>query len=548
MKRKLCSIILTLAMTASLLAGCASEKTSVGTENNAQSSAGQVQQENGSEEAVAEVTTYPIDTDTTFTYWGVLNGNVSANFNSLGDTEIAKMWQENTGVTIEFQHPTAGQDKEQFNLIIADGNYPDFWHYTWSNSSTYPGGPEKAIADGVILDLTDLINNYCPNLKAYLEANPDVDKQVKTDSGKYYCFPSIKEIDEGCTCMGPMIRKDILDDLRLELPETIEEWHDVLTAFKENGVEIPLSWYYPDKGRTFGYAWGTPETFVVDDGKCVYGPSKAAYKDYLTTMKQWYQEGLLNPDMFSGGEDLTNTMLASGKIGATMAWTGGTLQTVTLLQRPENPDYELSACKWPVLNKGDKPMYGFRNTKFFDGGIAIGGTCKDPVLAAKVLDYGYSEDGYMMFNFGKEGISYTMEDGKPVYTDIIKNNEDGWPVGQAMAKYIMACYNGPFVQSGDYQLQYFNIDEARDAMYTWNDCGSDETTLPTISPTEEESVEYATIINEMNTYVEEMTSKFILGTEDIESGFDKYIETLNQLGLERATEIMNNALERFNNR
>lgn len=126
MKRKLCSIILTLAMTASLLAGCASEKTSVGTENNAQSSAGQVQQENGSEEAVAEVTTYPIDTDTTFTYWGVLNGNVSANFNSLGDTEIAKMWQENTGVTIEFQHPTAGQDKEQFNLIIADGNYPDF--------------------------------------------------------------------------------------------------------------------------------------------------------------------------------------------------------------------------------------------------------------------------------------------------------------------------------------------------------------------------------------------------------------------------------------
>ena len=193
-------------------------------------------------------------------------------------------------------------------------------------------------------------------------------------------------------------------------------------------------------------------------------------------------------------------------------------------------------------------MSGFRNTKFFDGGIAIGGTCKDPVLAAKVLDYGYSEDGYMMFNFGKEGISYTMEDGKPVYTDIIKNNEDGWPVGQAMAKYIMACYNGPFVQSGDYQLQYFNIDEARDAMYTWNDCGSDETTLPTISPTEEESVEYATIINEMNTYVEEMTSKFILGTEDIETGFDKYIETLNQLGLERATEIMNNALERFNNR
>ena len=80
-----------------------------------------------------------------------------------------------------------------------------------------------AMADGVILDLTDLINEYCPNLKAYLEANPDVDRQVKMDSGKYYVFPSVKEIDEGCTCMGPMLRKDLLDKLGLEVPETIDE-------------------------------------------------------------------------------------------------------------------------------------------------------------------------------------------------------------------------------------------------------------------------------------------------------------------------------------
>ena len=119
---------------------------------------------------------------------GEINGSVSANFNSLGDTEIGKDWQKNTGVTIEFQHPTAGQATEQFNLIIADGDYPDLWHRNWSSSSTYPGGPEKAMADGVILDLTDLINEYCPNLKAFLEANPDVDRQVKTDSGKYYVF------------------------------------------------------------------------------------------------------------------------------------------------------------------------------------------------------------------------------------------------------------------------------------------------------------------------------------------------------------------------
>ena len=53
-----------------------------------------------------ETTTYPMDTDAKFVYWGEINGSVSANFNSLGDTEIGKDWQKNTGVTIEFQHPT----------------------------------------------------------------------------------------------------------------------------------------------------------------------------------------------------------------------------------------------------------------------------------------------------------------------------------------------------------------------------------------------------------------------------------------------------------
>ena len=41
--------------------------------------------------AMAEETTYPMDTDATFVYWGELNGSVSANFNSLADTEIGKL-------------------------------------------------------------------------------------------------------------------------------------------------------------------------------------------------------------------------------------------------------------------------------------------------------------------------------------------------------------------------------------------------------------------------------------------------------------------------
>ncbi len=498
----------------------------------------------------AEETSYPLNSDETLVFWGALNANVSANFSNLGDTEIGKQWQEQTGVTIEFEHPPVGQETEQFNLLIADGNYPDLWQQSWNNPNIYPGGPEKAIEDGVILDLTEIIDKYCPNLKAYLKANPEVDKQVKTDSGKYYIFPCIKENDEMCSVCGPMIRADWLEELGLEVPETIDEWHDVLLAFKEKkGATAPLTWYWPDKGRTFTYAWGTPQnTFVIDDGKCVYGPAKPEYKDFLTTMNEWYEEGLLDPDLFAGGDDLTNTKITNGRSGATVSWAGGGMQTATTLAQEEDPDFRLVATKWPVLEKGATAEYANLSNRLTDGSVAIGGTCKDPILAAKVLDYGYSEAGNKMFNYGVEGVSYTEDSGEPVYTDEILNNPDGWPISQAMGKYIMACYNGPFVQDWGYQTQYFQLPEAREAMSIWGETNAREHTIPVLLPTEEESSEYASIINDINTYVDEMSAKFIMGTEDIESGFDTYIDTLNQMGLERVTEIQNAALERYENR
>ena len=68
-----------------------------------------------------------------------------------------------------------------------------------------------------------------------------------------------------------------------------------------------------------------------------------------------------------------------------------------------------------------------------------------------------------------------------------------------------------------------------------------------VTPTAEESEEYSTIMNEVETYRDEMTNKFILGTESLDN-FDQYVETLNSLGLQRAIEIEDAALERYNER
>ena len=61
--------------------------------------------------------------------------------------------------------------------------------------------------------------------------------------------------------------------------------------------------------------------------------------------------------------------------------------------------------------------------------------CEDIELAMRVLDYAYSEEGYMYYNFGTEGETYTLdEEGKPVYTDLIMKDPDG--INNALDKYI----------------------------------------------------------------------------------------------------------------
>ena len=97
----------------------------------------------------------------------------------------------------------------------------------------YPGGPEKAIKDGVIIPLNDIFKEYCPNITKYLAENPDIDKMIKTDDGNYFAFPFIRGEDKLCYTVGGFVRQDWLEELGMEVPATVDEWHDVLTAFKK---------------------------------------------------------------------------------------------------------------------------------------------------------------------------------------------------------------------------------------------------------------------------------------------------------------------------
>ena len=83
--------------------------------------------------------------------------------------------------------------------------------------------------------------------------------------------------------------------------------------------------------------------------------------------------------------------------------------------------------KYPVLHRGDLPEFVNQNYAYYpDTSVALSAQCRDVEAAARLLDYGYSQEGHMLYNFGIEGVSYTMEDGYPRYTELITNNPQGY--------------------------------------------------------------------------------------------------------------------------
>lgn len=89
----------------------------------------------------------------------------------------------------------------------------------------------------MLLDLTDLLQEYVPDYYREFVTNPNWVKFATTDDGTIgaiYCFNAV----ELGLSSGNFIRQDWLDELGLEAPVTIDDYHDVLTAFKEDRKSV----------------------------------------------------------------------------------------------------------------------------------------------------------------------------------------------------------------------------------------------------------------------------------------------------------------------
>ena len=481
------------------------------------------------------------------TFWKELDTGVSQIAPSENETQFTKWLEEDTGIDVEFIHPPAGQGSEKFNLMIASGELPDIIQYNLSKTSE---GAETLVKNGYVYPLTeDFLKSYMPNYWKRLQEDEELRKSVKLNDGTYYAVSNWREADNMTVFAGAMIRQDWLDEHGLPMPQTISDWYVTLKAFKEKkGAVAPFTTSSTGAfgNGVFSGAYNTTLNFYQRDGKITHGVMDASFKDFLIEMKKWYDEGLIDADFASANQEQCNTKMLTGKSGVTFGMIGSGMGT--LLAAAPDASYKLVAAPYPSLEKGGKSEFGHKTSRYNEPCYMISGTSKNKEIAARLLDYGYSEEGNMLYNFGKEGVSYDIVDGIPTFNDRIYKNDEGLSPTQALSKYTHCTFQGPSMFDQRFFKQQYMYDEQKDAIDVWADTNAkDHVIVDYNAATAEEQSEISKYLTDINIHISENVTKFIMGIRPI-SEYDTFIKELKGLKIDRVIELKQAAYDRYNER
>lgn len=531
---KIIAFIITAAITLPVFTGCKND-------------------EKATSQSLDTVTTtdeYPQKTDVTLRYWLPLHSHVSATATSLNETPFKEYLEEETGINVKFEHPVAGQQESAFNIMIASDDIPDIIEWNWSN---YSGGAQKAIDDEVIEPLNKYINSVSPNLKKIFEEHPEYRLQTETESGEVYQYPMIRSDERLDSYMVLLVRQDLLDKAGLEKPVTYDDWEEMLYRFKEMGIKNPISLrlnnLYMETLSPFTSRFGFIADFYHDEnGKVKFGPYQKEFAEYIKMLNRWYEDGILDKEFANTDKNRRVAMVSNGENGAIDATIGGDYGSFISAILPES-GIKYTAVPFPVNKAGERPMYAQKNWQVSDG-AAISATSEHKELAARLLDFGYSEEGHILYNFGKEGVSFEYQkdengNANPIYTELITNPEvnDGLTMAQSMAKYLRANYGGPFVQDIRCTEQYYTNEEQKKAL-DMTDSDAWKYKMPNMTYTQEEEKRLKDILTPIYTYREETAAKLISGKLDL-SYLDEYFTKLKDMGIEEAISIKQSAYDRY---
>jgi putative aldouronate transport system substrate-binding protein len=345
------------------------------------------------------------------------------------ETPIAKKVEELTGVTIEWQMPSAGDYQEKIALMCASGDYPDL---------IMPSTAAPMIYDaGAILKLDDLIDKYGPNIKKFYGG--DILKRSRwslTDKSLYYIpagwiidTPAVFERQDGF-----FIQLAALKDQGYPQITTLADYENAIKNYKEKNPTIDGKpsigmtlcfdgWHSTFSGGILpayysaGYGYFDNDYEMVIDlntHKSTYFAKAPGVKEAIKWFNHMNSIGLIDPESFVQKFDQYIAKIAQGRV---IGFADDTIwhTTPAINSLIEAQKYDRLYAPMPAAISADTRFGAYNQGSFMPAyGVMITKSCKDPVRAIKFLDWLCTDEAQILNEWGNEGVNYNIENGKRV--------------------------------------------------------------------------------------------------------------------------------------
>lgn len=565
--KSILALLLALTMVMGLLAGCgdnaaSSAATSAPEESAAEASAPEAPAEApaepaGSAEDSAAVEapqepsyTIPISEEPlTYSIWMTYAPFAAelVNTETMEGMLVLDTLQEVTNIHFDVTAANGAAEQDNFNLMIAAGDYCDIL----SSMEFYNTGLEGAVEEGIIQDLADVLPEKCPIYWSYLSSNTNTLMRAYTDSG-YMPAICVMTPEVGQEVIGPVLRKDWLTEFGMEMPKTFDELYAYLDKSKaEKNAIFDVA---TTTGLVADIAYGLNLNlgdFEVVDGKVEYSLAQDSFKDYLKFMNKLYKNGVISQDFFSDTNEDTSSRARLGfGAGTNSLVCVGANNTSDIMMNVTDENFEMGVLPYVSVDGKSGNHVGptsLTDTMKDTDPWAFSTECEDIEPLLEMVEFLFSEEGFLLTNYGVEGETYTIdENGKPQYTDLIVNNPDGLSFFFASYVYATNAASGFFPYINDMSKTFYDFNdnqwEVFEDLKGLSDCAYNYPTYATM--TTDESAEFSSIESDLTTYTDSRVLEFIVGSADIDKEFDEFVSTMESMGLQDMVDLKQDAYDR----
>lgn len=353
-------------------------------------------------------------------------------------------------IKVEFYGIPRLQEAEKLNVLMASKDAPDIC-FTYQTSVYHNFAKQNGL-----YDLTELIDKYGENLKANFA---DTLKYGMYE-GKQLSVPA--KVALRSALFTSYIRKDWVDKLGLELPETTEEFYEVLKQFKEKdpgnvGAEnvVPFAMSAANfvdedyQQNCDPLLMSFVETMSEEEYYTLPRLKYPGFKEGVRFLNKMYNEGLIDPD-FALHNDFKafDEKISSGKAGFYTCDTNRGMVTGgvydALLKNVPGSEFVPVDCF-----KNSEGKYAKRLPNPTAMYIFVPRFSKNAVSAVKYLNWMADYDVGMTLTCGNEGEHYNLEEGIPVPIDPEYNKKTRYN----LTDYGLLYNGAPYLTKDNYEKQ-----------------------------------------------------------------------------------------------